>query len=143
MSKDKAIADLKALVRSASHEALWEIARHDSYVDAKGHQKHFHAMLELINLYDCEFKARVNMSWYPQEAIELCSHCYEENNPESFAVSTAILLIDDLVYDFMDYMDFRLENLGEETYAALPKIYCEPVLAGIRALDLPPYIRDV
>ena len=119
---------------------MWHIARSDGYGTPADHKMHFDALVQLIQNWNCEVTNSKDMSWYPLEAIELCSHGLQQEQVEAFAIATAILIIDDHLYERFDYMDFRLENLGLPTYEGLPEKYRDPIMAGIRLLEDAPKV---
>ncbi|UWQ83836.1 hypothetical protein [Leisingera caerulea] len=74
------------------------------------------------------------MSWYPLEAIELCSHVFVADRSEAFAVATALLIIDDLRTGSVDYMACRMSKGMLENYELLPKRLREPLQVGVTAI---------
>lgn len=134
MSSEKVIAGLKALAQSASEQSLWVIARSDSHGSDYDHRRHFEALKDLIQGQNCEVTNHQELSWYPLEAIELCSHVFATERSEAFAVATALLIIDDLRTGSVDYMGDRMSKLMLENYELLPPRFREPLQNGLAAI---------
>ncbi|KIC55229.1 MULTISPECIES: hypothetical protein [unclassified Leisingera] len=134
MSDEKVISDLKALARSASEQSLWDIARSDGHGSEYERRQHFEALNELIHRQNCEITNHQELSWYPLEAIELCSHVFVADRSEAFAVATALLIIDDLRTGSVDYMGCRMSKGVLANYELLPKRLREPLQFGVTAI---------
>ena len=113
---------------------LWDIARSDSHGSDYDHRRHFEALKELIKGQNCEVTNHQELSWYPLEAIELCSHVFAAERSEAFAVATALLVLDDLRTGSVDYMGDRMSKRMLENYELLPQRFREPLQNGLTAI---------
>ena len=134
------ISALKKVIRAASDDVLKDIARYDrhggggvTYEEACA--LHFAGLEDLIDRCDCE-PDWARHSWYPMEAVELRGFVPHGDNPASFGVAIAILILDDFLGGERDQMQFRRGQDYFAAYRALPEAQSRPILTGLKALEL-------
>jgi len=133
VERGRILTALVELVQTASEREIAEIAATERHGDGTGDPlaRHVKALREVI--FEQSGVLTEDQYWFPSEAVELTA--YAPGAPgRTFALSTAILLINELGDHQSFAMDERWSRFGRD-YLNVEEPFRTPLLLGIRWLS--------